>query len=160
MGGNNSNVKRYYPPGPRTDPLPHLYDLFYQFQDESGNTVSALQSQVSTLQSAANNNSQAPLIWPTKWTDQTGKRAFASVYSNPSPTLPMIVLVTVALVTASQVTAFSDGSPTPTFELATVVSAISGPQTVVLPFVVLPNNYYKVTNPGSAATITKWVEGN
>ena len=88
----------------------------------------------------------------------TGSRAFGTVYQNTSGR-PMFVSVT-ALATASggNIQCYADASATPTTLVGGVSLSTSGTNYFAPPaFIVLPGNYYKVTNSGTAS-VGIWTE--
>lgn len=98
---------------------------------------------------------------PTIQADVTGSRSFnGTVYHNTS-LYPLIVTITMTSISAGANTiyVYSDASATPTLQIlrlshdATVSAAqISGA------FVVLPNNYYKVTTAFGSPALNNWIE--
>lgn len=87
----------------------------------------------------------------------TGSRALGTIYRNTTGKTMMVTVTAYAAGATGQWTAFTDSSTPPTTEVclgnATVIS-----EGFPITFMVLNNNYYKVSVTGGSATLVDWVE--
>jgi hypothetical protein len=99
----------------------------------------------------------------TSQADVTSTRGYTTVFRNTTgkPLFVRVIGSGASIGFAITQQAFSDNSATPTLEVDSVSIGVAGQETVgtiSVFFIVLPNNYYKVT--AASVSLAKWIEWN